>query len=276
MNRNDYASKIARQVNGEVKVVTKNNGLIVRGICIRHEDETVYPTVYVDHMYDNGLSVDEASEKVLQIVEENRVKQKYDFSWIKDFEEVKPKIKVRLLNQLTEAEVWKPAGHGFDDLILVPYIEIENFEPQNNSFATVKVSDEMIKIWNTTSDEILRIAEENCRHDTVRKTMLETLLEMDVPEDIKEIMSSEYTSQIPMYVISNESKMFGAYAVIPMLDELKEMFPNGFAVMPSSIHEVIVVPITNNKDELDDMVNDVNHEQVEINDRLSDHAYIFN
>lgn len=57
---------------------------------------------------------------------------------------------------------------------------------------------------------------------------------------------------------------------------LKEMFPDGYIVLPSSIHEVIVIPKDiEEKDVLIEMVRNINATQVEPQDRLADNVYEF-
>ena len=63
-----------------------------------------------------------------------------------------------------------------------------------------------------------------------------------------------------------------------VIESLYEKY-GSFAVLPSSIHEVIVIPMENanfSEEDLTQMVQDVNGECVNAEEILSDHAYIYN
>lgn len=83
--------------------------------------------------------------------------------------------------------------------------------------------------------------------------------------------------QIPMYVISNEMRTFGAACILypGMMDTIAEMFPDGFYILPSSIHECIIVPMSAaySQQELNEMVRTVNETQVAPPEILADCAY---
>ena len=82
-----------------------------------------------------------------------------------------------------------------------------------------------------------------------------------------------------MYVYSNQSKVNGA---VYMLDKesmsaVADKIGESFAILPSSIHEVIVLPVNEDMDRqtLEAMVQDVNAGQVAPEERLSDHVYMY-
>ena len=79
-----------------------------------------------------------------------------------------------------------------------------------------------------------------------------------------------------MYVVSKEDGMFGAAAVLDnsVQSRLQRIFPDGFYILPSSVHEVLAVSAgTASPDELAFMVRSINREQVADADRLSDHVF---
>ena len=83
-------------------------------------------------------------------------------------------------------------------------------------------------------------------------------------------------------LLTNENGHYGASAII-FFDHLREVMVNmetdRLAVIPSSVHEVILVPYemfaTDKHDEINNMICEVNSLLVEENERLSDHVYIF-
>jgi len=251
--KKEYANEVARLVNGEVKEVEKANGAIFTGIMV-DTGSTAKPTIYIDDMKADGLTVEEAAAKVQEIAKKSAIS--VDLGFMTDWEAVKPMLRARLYNKATKADVFREAGNGFDDLVIIPYVEgvIKN--------GSCKVTNELIEKWNVTPDEVLSVAEANSNDGTIQ-SMADMMKELGHP------LPEGY--DCPMYVVTNSNRMFGAYAILSKLDDLREIFPEGFTVLPSSVHEVIVVPA----DDLgfDSMVQDVNDTEVNITDQLSNHAY---
>ena len=82
-----------------------------------------------------------------------------------------------------------------------------------------------------------------------------------------------------MYVLSNASGVLGASALFypEIQEQISEKIGEGYYVLPSSLHEVIVVPESAGFDagQLTDMVKDANSSVVAPKDVLSDSVYHF-
>ena len=82
-----------------------------------------------------------------------------------------------------------------------------------------------------------------------------------------------------MYVLSNADKLNGAAALLDAktMEDISEKLGGDFVVLPSSIHETIVLPLNEDMDRhtLEAMVQDVNATQVAPEERLSDHVYAY-
>ena len=79
-----------------------------------------------------------------------------------------------------------------------------------------------------------------------------------------------------MYVISNDRGINGAASILyeDIIYELAEKLGTNLYVIPSSVHEVIVVPVNILEfEEVSFMLNTVNKGHVAINDRLSNQVY---
>ena len=93
---------------------------------------------------------------------------------------------------------------------------------------------------------------------------------------MSEILGFADTSTSQMYVVSKADGMFGASAVLDnaVQSQLQDIFPEGFYILPSSVHEVLAVSAdTASPDELAFMVRSINRDQVAEVDRLSDHVF---
>ncbi len=264
-SKKEYAEEVARLVGGEAREVGKANGITLVGVTLIVGNNTaVRPTIYLDKMYEDGMTVEECAREVKEVAERSKIEIP-DISYIYDFGRVKDNLRLRLYHNSTNAEIFRSAKeYGFDDLIIIPYLE--GIIPNGSARVTLS----MIDIWGVTEDELFEEASKAKDYEILPlyKILMET---MRLSE--KDIDSS---MQFPMFVVTNEQRCYGAFAVIALQDRLKTMFPSGYIVIPSSVHETIVLPRDSaDIKTVDSMVKDVNDEYVCREEVLSNRAYIF-
>jgi hypothetical protein len=82
-----------------------------------------------------------------------------------------------------------------------------------------------------------------------------------------------------MYVLSNPVRSFGAACIVypEVLDMAGQVLGEDYYVLPSSVHEVVLVPVSKSMEpgEMDAMVMEINQTQVAEEEILSDHAYLY-
>lgn len=264
----EYANEVAKYVGNGAKVqeIPKANGVTKVGITVNQG--RICPTVYIDQMYEEGIPAQQAAAMVMDIAEKNRVEGNFDIEKFLDYDGfVKPRLRIRLYNKATEAEVKRSAAsRGFKDLIIVPYVDLPDF----NGGGSIKIKKEHVKEWGVTEKEVIDTALKNSADDVVVKDlfgMVQDMMDLNLPTD---------GDNTPLYV-SNKAGNCGASAILGLLPSLKKKYKNGFFVLPSSIHEVLVMPSTGNEDIdlLTAMVQDVNATQVLPEERLADMAFGF-
>ena len=89
-----------------------------------------------------------------------------------------------------------------------------------------------------------------------------------------------FEDMIPMYVLTNREKLFGASCML-YPDELKlfaEKTGSDLFVLPSSVHEVILIPEKSNLNPQSflDIVAEINHSQVPEEEVLADSVFFYN
>lgn len=148
-------------------------------------------------------------------------------------------------------------------------------ETKDGASIACPVTDSFIRRYDIPGN-ILDIALANTIE--ARKTVFRTMGEM-----IEEIegthMEPERTPAL--YVLSNTEAYFGAAAVFypGILEGLYQRFPEGYYVLPSSVHEVLIVPknmqpdVPNPAGELSAMVKEINAAMVSPLEQLSDMAH---
>ena len=81
-----------------------------------------------------------------------------------------------------------------------------------------------------------------------------------------------------MYVLTNKNRCYGASCMLyPGLMYKFAEEHGDFYLLPSSIHEVILIPMDDviSHEDLCSMVREINENDVDITERLSDHVYFY-
>lgn len=146
--------------------------------------------------------------------------------------------------------------------------------------ATILIHHSHLKNWNMQTDDLFEIAKKNTQQILPEKLydMNDVLHELT---DKSQHVSDDccYEVPYPMFVLTNESNLFGAACIIypNLLQHYAAEAQTDFYILPSSIHEVILVPTLENSDyqELSEMVQEVNDTQLQDDEILSTHAYYY-
>ena len=257
---NKVVSDVAAALgNCEVREVVKN-GVSFTGVVVG--SGKIRPTVYLNKYYDDGLTVEETLTEIKKLTE---TVPDIEIDYLKDFDTVRGLLKARLshADKLTSDVISISASKfGFNDLSLYAVIDVVVSEGQKGS---IKVTKDILKMWGVDSDLVIAQAIKNIEADYTIKSMYEVL---GVPEELR--------SDDVMWVISNHDSCYGASAILGALPELSQKFENGFVVIPSSLHEVLVIDIDKlDSGSINSMINDVNSKVVSAEDFLSNHCYTF-
>ena len=104
----------------------------------------------------------------------------------------------------------------------------------------------------------------------------------DILDILKEMgMKTEQLSKqkIPLRVLTNDRRIQGAACVLypGMLEKISEASQKNLFILPSSVHEVILLEETGEEEpaELRRMISEVNHTQVAVEEVLSDNLYYY-
>ena len=131
-------------------------------------------------------------------------------------------------------------------------------------------------------EQLFRAAAENTRRilPPVVQSMNEVMRDMFVadgmPMELADLMVGEQEPETTLWVISNERKIEGAASILyeDKLHSLAEKGGTDLYILPSSIHEVIAVSVEMGEpEELAQMVSEINMDQVDLSERLSNQVY---
>ena len=129
--------------------------------------------------------------------------------------------------------------------------------------------------------ETLKISQEEAWKAAEIITFAKTEI-VSISEKLSELMGQEIEEMedIPtQYIVTNTINFRGASAILDReaLKKLSQKLDvSKFIVLPSSIHEMIVIPDDGKNDieELNRMVREVNQTQVDMEERLANQAYV--
>ena len=244
----------------EAEEVTLNkNGVPHYGIRINN-GSNVLPVVYP--------TATATVDSLIEFIEKNRTP---DFGEIDicNWEYVKDKLVACVCSQDKED---LPHVRKLD-LDVYARVVLDLF-PEEAGMTSAKVTDPLLNAWGKTIDEVMEVATENSFKDLTICHMCEAIKDL-LPDDFpEELLPSE--SDYPMYVISNAGKVNGAINMFnpKVFEKLREKLGEDFVILPSSLHECIAVPYSEEAD-YSSLVAEVNTTQVAEVDRLSDTIYRF-
>ena len=291
MTRNEFNEKLADTLRDmihdgmEISLarVPKNNGVKLDALSIMMPGSNIAPTHYLDAYYRDfcgGAPIKDLAERILK---ENRWYGSPDFAeggLFGEFDKISKNLRYRLINYDMNRELLQSVPHvRYLDLAKIYYFVIEN---GLGNYASSYVRLEDLKSWELTERELDEQAEEN-------------MPEFEPPRfesicDILEKMSGGFHMYeeegmfspemfAPMYVLSNRSRYYGASCMLypGLLDDLSGKFDTGYYILPSSIHELIILPDMGvySRRELEEMVTEINQSHVEREEVLSNHVYYY-
>lgn len=152
-------------------------------------------------------------------------------------------------------------------------------EDAKESFSKIPIHNELFKKWGIHLSTLHRTAVENTLRlmPPLLQGMEEALRSINMT-DMEEIPANE-SPFIKLDILTNQNRVYGANALFcpGVLKQIGEKYPEGFYILPSSIHEVIILPKASGfeRKQLEKQVRSINREIVSPEDFLSDtvHAY---
>lgn len=263
-----------------IHTATKNNGRTRKGITFVEEGINVSPTIYLEEYYERfikGGCFEDITEQILQLYQSVRVPQSWQCDFVNDYEMVKEKIVVRLVNRIENQELLEDVPYlPFFDLAIIFHVLVE-LDEEGERMATMLIRNEHLKWWNVSAEEIYPIAICNTERflpsdmSSMFRVIEDILLDWEKPE-----MDEDEDF---MYVLTNNRRSFGACTILyPGRLEVIGMFlGENYYILPSSVHEVIILPESKavGKEALTQIVCEINHTQVPEEEILSDNVYFY-
>lgn len=307
MNYSQFIIKVKEglqeRLGAEVKVesihVPKNNGIVLQGITVRRPEEKVVPTIYMERFYEDyleGRDMEDILEEFMELYEEQDTAQMPDFDFYQDYEKVKERLAVKLVNKKKNAAMLvEMPSRDYLDMAVTFYCLVDC--PQKGT-AAILIKNAHMEKWGVTVDELYEDALKNAETmlpgsiRTMEEMFSRLVLEEDIPiwewkgeeqEDFPKldgfVEKRKAVGSIPLLILTNSRRYLGAACILyrGLLGRFAEKIGKNLYILPSSIHEVILLPEDSVKkaDNLIHMVREVNQTQLEPEEVLSDAVYYY-
>ena len=254
----------------EYRKIVKNNGVALTGACLSRpggeDDSPRKQIVYLDQIYQamaENPDIPAVTSRLLEVLEAPLPGELAGVS-VEEWEDVKDRVILRLIGLERNRERLEKLVHReFLDMAITCCLL---FTGSGIGQAVTEISEAIREGWGVSEEEIFSAAMENTARllpDTLR-TLREAA---QIPDD-------DVSENI--FVLSNSTLFLGAAALLytGALKELSERFDSDLFILPTSIHELIVLSADGmTADFLRKAVESVNAADVPPEEVLTDSVY---
>lgn len=292
----DFLNEFVREMESklanygmEVSIVNKvrNNGILEKCIKVDIPGCNMSPSIGTLSLYEHYREVDDL-DKIVSALSKKIIEDKnrqIDTMSVLSKENILNSTYLMVINAKSNQKLLAETPHYFiaeGELAVIPRLNISITE--KSGFIIIK--NDLLPKLQMTGDEILQLAKINTSEQNlfeINSLLSETMQAMtDNGEDIADDFSEFFTESTPKaFVVTNKDKKLGAccLACPEVIGTAVEKMGFDCYILPSSIHEVILVEKKGNADEIEelrDMVNQVNRQSVPAAEILSDKVFQYN
>ena len=278
------SSQISSDTTVSLHTVTKNNGHQLDACILRHANFNIAPTIYLNpyyHRFLEGISLEEICMDILSTYQNNLPDKDMDVSFFSCFSEVKKHLVPKLIHRKKNASLLNRIPYvPFLDLAIIFQCQIPDIK---GHYGTIQITGEHLSMWNISAEEVYSIAMENGpvllppSISSIENCLKNT---GEISQSFRFDLSE---NPIPMFVVTNIYQIHGAVTILykNLLDQLVLNYGKNLLFLPSSIHEFIFIPLS--EEELSEytpryfskMIQEINETVLEDTEILSDHAYYY-
>lgn len=265
--------------------VVKQNDQQLTGLHLFDPDSRLSPVIYLDNFYEryhSGENVDSLVHEVADTMSDlfDHAMPPIDVDQVaetvSDYSKVKGALSIHLCDtELNAHRLQDLVHHEISDYSMTYHIQFPDME------GSVPVRPAMLASWGITAEQLQADALAAQRESQtpvltdLNAMMMSQLFDGSAPDNLltsdAEIVPADMGVPFTMYVLTNESGYYGASALVQedLLAQIGERFGADYYILPSSIHELILIPHTSDEisiDALSGMVSEVNESEVSAND----------
>lgn len=252
------------------------NGVLLQGVTVRFDDEPSGIILYPDQYYRECQEGKPMNDIIADIKGSIASSDRPQF-------ELESVTRETALKHLRSAVINYVGNEGW--IRQIPHERLEDLAVYakwyiGTHYAT-NVTGPMLSLMQMTKEEMLQTAKDNTAGQYKLQNMNSVMMEMADDMGLDGLLTADMLMEKnPLHVLSNKSGIGGA-SMIACSETLKrahEELGEDFYILPSSVHEVILVAqskVDHDVEALQDMVKAINLADVPVKDRLSDSVYKF-
>ena len=248
------------------------------GMQVKREDQMVVPNINLNARFADYQESRMSLEAGMRtIAEQVQLAPEIQTEWLKDYSQVKDHLFIRVSDAKENEDFLRMSPHKEVDGLAVSYHIA--FEGLHGVEASTPVSYKMMEMYGVTAEQLHADALESTqrlypvKYASMAEVMQQMMgIEPDMAADMMPPMEGPQ-----LMVLTNTQGMHGAGALFypDQLDTIAQQMGTDFFVLPSSVHEVLILPDDGSQDldSLQFMVREINRTEVAPEDRLSDYVY---
>ena len=270
------------EYKASINHVVKNNSVELDGICLHRAGDTLSPTVYLNHFYEEyleGRPLHSILSEIAATLSSEVPELEVNTSLYDNYDAIRHQIIFRLVNYERNEELLTSCPYlPFCDLAITFRWLVHS---DSSCIASALITNKEMELGNITLEELYQTASINTRRlfpATIQpiQQLLSEYLDKDA--DIQELLD-QTPDELQLFILSNEPRINGSTSMIydGVLADFAKKIKKDLYILPSSIHEVLLMPATKEVEEqaLLNLVRDANRTVVGLPDILSDSIYRF-
>lgn len=263
--------------NANISLQEKRRNIDQKSYALRIErpEDRIVPSIQMEGLYQmhqNGWEMNKILDTVAQMYLDSAQKQSFRVS---NYDSIKDNLYVAVLNKANNQEYLKDIVHkdipGTD---ITAVLRVLCARDQENGIASFMVNKSMLEMWGIAGKDIYDLALENTKRLFPPKMVrLEDMIYGG------NALQSKVLQPCDQYALTNDAVTHGAAVMLyqNVLQQIGEATKSSFIILPSSIHELILMKDTGewSIEELQRMVIEINRTRVRPDQVLSDEIYSY-
>ncbi len=265
----------------QISVMSDEKGMASdrTGILFTGKQRCISPAIFIDDLFADYSKNEKDMEGVVQEVigrYEKSMKAVHDIHRLDlDWESCRKCVIYRLVSRHRNRKMLQTMPYiPFLDMAITFHVVVGIDEKY---MQTIKIDNKLQKQWNVSVEHLLKTAENNT----------EQILPFEI-YDMERLASKHGYENLPyeeefrntnMIVMTNSIGIYGASAILypGLLEALAQELERDIYVIPSSVHEMILIPAENKcvYEDLSLMIHEINQRFVPPDEVLSDQVYVF-
>lgn len=245
-------------------------------------DDSLIPTIHLNRSYEaykNGKPFEDLIEDVANIIKESFDSVRSRPGNIDITQMPQDKVFFQLINTESNQTLLESCPHReFHDMSLI-YRMLYN--KSDEGIESIRITDDLMNTWGVDEEKLFELASENTKE--IFKPRIQTMGEVmmgffGADESMDPEMFDDLMESSPLWLVSNDMNVNGATMMVydDILSDVAGRIGDDLYILPSSLHEFLAVPVSEiEPDDLSHMVQDVNREHVNEEDRLSNQVFSY-